>query len=238
MKLYHEVTSLTSGIQIEVVPSRRTDKTEEMHPAATVGLPLGPPTIQFSVSLNRSNRIEAIAHELVHLLLVYRYGLGVIGRKVPRAGSNEDVFHYFMSMPGDWVFLLGQIANTAHHLILIDHLRNQYGIESHLHRQLLEHNLRGIATYNDRDKESLYAKGIIAFEYGRLVGEVGRVINTSGQAESFWKAYEAAQKHFGGYSSESIPSPTAYEKDILSLLEDLGYERKDFVFFPRNSLDR
>jgi hypothetical protein len=205
---------------------------EEMHPAVTIGLPVGTPTIQIGDSLNRTNRIEAIAHELVHLLLVYRYGLGVIGRKSPRRGSSEDVFHYFMSMPGDWVFLLGQIANTAHHLILLDHLRNEYGIESHLHRQLLEHNFRGIPNHNDRDKESLYAKGLIAFEYGKLVGEVAGVINTSGQAESFWKAYEAAQNHFEGYSSGSIPSPTAYERDILSLLEDLGYRKEAFVFFP------
>jgi hypothetical protein len=164
--------------------------------------------------------------------LIYRYGLGVIGRRTPHPGGNEDVFHYFMSMPGDWIFLLGQIANTAHHLILIDHLRNEYGIESHLHRQLLEHNFRGIANHSERDKESLYAKGLIAFEYGRLVGEIDRVINTSGQAESFWKAYKAAQICFEGYSSESIPSPAIYKKDILSLLEELGYPKESFVFLP------
>jgi hypothetical protein len=58
-----------------------------------------------------------------------------------------------------------------------------------------------------------------------------RVINTSSQTESFCKAYHAAQKHFGGYSWESIPSPAAYKDDIPSLLEDLGYHREDFVFF-------
>jgi hypothetical protein len=135
-------------------------------------------------------------------------------------------------MPGDWVFLLGQIANTAHHLILIDYLKNEYGIESHLHHRLLQHNFRRIANDNGRDKESVCAKGLIAFEYERLIGKVDQVITTSVQTESFWKAYQAAQKHFGGYSSDSIPTPTAYEKDILSLLEELGYQRDDFVFFP------
>jgi hypothetical protein len=231
-RLYHEVRSLTSGIRIEVVPSRRTDKTEETHPAVTAGLQLGTPTIQFSVSLDRSNRIEAIAHELVHLLLVYRYGLVVIGRKIPRRGSSEDVFHYFMSMPGDWRFLLGQIINTAHHLILIGYLRNEYGIENHLHCRLLQHNFDNITNHNDRDKESISAKGLIAFECEKLVGKVDRFINISSQTDFSWNAYQAAQKFFGGYSSESVPSPAAYKEDILSLLEDLGYQRKDFIFFP------
>jgi hypothetical protein len=236
--LYHEVTSLTSGIRIEVVPSRRTDKTEETHPAVTIGVPLGTPMIQFTGSLNRTTRIEAIAHELAHLLLVYGHGLEVIGRKSPRPGGIEDVFHYFMSMPGDWVFLLGQIANTAHHLILLDYLRNEYGIESHLHRQLLEHNFRGIESHNDRDKESIYAKGLIAFEYERFVGRLDRIINISAQTDLFWNAYHTAKKYLAGYSSESIPDPAAYEKDILSLLEELGYQREDFMFFPRRSIAR
>jgi hypothetical protein len=35
------------------------------------------------------------------------------------------------------------------------------------------------------DKESICAKGFIAFEYERLVGKVDRVINTCYQSESF-----------------------------------------------------
>jgi hypothetical protein len=140
-------------------------------------------------------------------------------------------------MRGDWVFLLEQIANTAHHLILIDYLRNEYGIESHLHRYLLQHNFRSIANDNARDKESQYGKGLVAFEYERLVGKVDGIINTSGQAEFFWKTYHSAQKHFGGYSSESIPAPSAHEEKVLSFLEDLGYPRGDFVFFPGRKRD-
>jgi hypothetical protein len=232
MKLYHEVNSLISGIRIEIFPTSRANRGGETHPAVTIGLPLGTPTIQIGDSLNRTNRIEAIAHELAHLLLVYRYGLGVIGRKVPRVGSSEDVFHYFMSMPGDWVFLLGQVANTAHHLMLIDYLRNEYGIESHLHRYLLHRNFRSIANDKGKDKESICAKGLIAFEYERLVGKVDRVFDISGQADPFGNAYHAARKRFAEYSSESIPSPAAYKGDILSFLEELGYQREDFIFFP------
>jgi hypothetical protein len=232
MRLCRETASCREGIRVEIVAGTRRHGTGERTPASIVGLELGQPTIRFSNSLRRGEKIEAIAHEFIHLQLSYRHGLGVVGRRIPRHGSSEDVFHYFMSMPGDWLFLLGQIGNTAHHLILIDYLRNEYGIESHLHRYLLQHDCGSATNDNGRDKESLYAKGLIAFEYERLIGKVDRVINTSGQTDPFWKAYQAAQKHFGGYSSESIPSPAVYKEDILSLLEELDYQREDFVFFP------
>jgi hypothetical protein len=123
--------------------------------------------VQFADSLDKGQRIEAVAHELGHLLLVYRFGLGVIGRRIPRYGNREDVFRYFMSMRGDWVSLLGQIVNTAHHLILIDYLKEEYGIEDSLHIYLLHQNL--CVTANDKviDKESQCANGLVAFEYMR-----------------------------------------------------------------------
>jgi hypothetical protein len=232
MKLYREAASCQERIRVEIVSSMRRHGTRERDPASIVGLELDHPTIRFSDSLRRSERIEAIAHEFIHLQLLYRHGLGVVGRRIPRYGSSEDVFHYFMSMPGDWVFLLGQISNTAHHLILIDYLRNEYGIESLLHYHLLQHNCHSLANDKLRDKESLYAKGLITFEYERLIGKVDRVNNICCQTDPFWKAYHTAQKHFGGYSSESIPSPAAYKEDILSLLGELGYQREDFLFFP------
>jgi len=231
-ELFHEVNSIISGIRIEILPTRRADGWGERHPAATVGLPLGTPTIQFTDSLSRIDRIEAIAHELTHLLLVYRFELGVIGLRIPPFGNGQEIFNFFNNLSGNWNYLLGQITNTAHHLVLVDYLREAYGIESGLHLRLLQHNFRILANENWRDKESLYAKGLIAFEYERLIGKVDQVINTSGQTDSFWKAYHTAQKHFGGYSSESMPASATYERDILSLLEELGYQREDFVFFP------
>lgn len=238
MKLYREAASCREGIRVEIVTGMRRHGTRERNPASIVGLELGQPTIRFSNSLRRGERIEAIAHELLHLLLVHRFGLGVIGRRIPLPGDSHGVFDYYMSMRGDWFFLLGQIGNTVHHLILVGYLKEEYGIKSSLHLPLLHHNFGIIANDNNRDKESLYAKGVIAFEYERLVGKVDQVINTSSQTDPFWEAYHAAQKHFGGYSSESVPAPAAYERDILSLLEELGYQRKDFVFIPRNSPDR
>ena len=136
-----------------------------------------------------------------------------------------------MSMRGDWVFLLGQIINTAHHLILVDHLKKEYGIQSSLHLRLLHHNFSIIENDNNRDKESLFAKGLIAFEYERLIGKVNRVMNIFRQTDSFWQAYHLAQKYFGNYGFLSLPTPLSYQENILSFLEALGYPREDFIFF-------
>jgi hypothetical protein len=232
MKLYREATSCRKGISIEIVAGMRRQGTRERNPATTLGLELDRPTVRFSDSLDKAQRMEAIAHELTHLLFVYRYGLGVIGRRVPRPGDRDDVFRFFMSMRGDWVYLLGQIANTAHHLLLIDYLRKEYGIESDLYRGLLEHNLRIAAKDNGGDKESLYAKGIIAFEYDRLVGNGNRMESLDRQPELFWKAYDSMKHHFGEYRLSHLPTPSKHEANVFSLLEDLGYEREDFTFFP------
>ena len=231
-RLFNETTSYMQNIRIEVVNDGRGHQGKEEHPAATTGLTTQSPTVRFADSLEKGQRIEAIAHELAHLLLVYRYGLGVIGRRIPRPGNREDIFGYFMSMRGDWVYLLGQIANTAHHLVLINYLKEEYGIEDRLHTYLLHQNFCIAVNDNARDQESQYANGIVAFEYEKLIGKVEKAVNISHQTESFWEAYYLAQKHFGKYSSESIPAPSVYEEDILSFLETLGYKKEDFIFYP------
>jgi hypothetical protein len=232
MKLYHEANSLIPEIRIETVPGPKGNPLREESPASTIGLPLGIPTIQFADSLSRKKRIEAIGHELVHLLLVYRHGLGIIGRKLPRYGNSDDVFRYFMSMSGDWQYLLGQLGNTIHHLILIDYLEEKYGIDSRLHLYLLNHNFSLFLKDSPHDKESLYAAGIITFEYEKLIGNVDRLIDLDHQAECLRKSYQSAQKHFGKYGFQSIPDPSSYKEDILSFLEDLGYQKQEFLFFP------
>jgi hypothetical protein len=232
MELFHETTSYRQGIAIEVIANGRGHRSQEEHPATTIGLTLQKPIVRIVDSLDKGQRIEAIAHELAHLLLVYRDGLGVVGRRIPRHGDSEDVFRFFMSMRGDWVYLLGQIANTVHHLILVDYLKKECGIESSLHLHLLHHNFGIVTNDNARDKESQYAKGLIAFEYEKFIGRVDRVINVYRQTEFFWKAYRTAQEHFGKYSCHSIPTPSSYKEDILSFLEGLGYQREDFLFFP------
>ena len=90
MKLFHEANSLTPGIRIEIVPSKEAMKRERIS-CPTIGLPLRKPTIQFTDWLSRIEQ-EAVAHELVHLLLLYRYGLGVIGRKIPRTETATMSF--------------------------------------------------------------------------------------------------------------------------------------------------
>lgn len=236
-ELFNEATSYVQNIRIEVVANGRRHQNKEEHPATTTGLTTQTPTVQFAYSLDRGQRIEAIAHELVHLLLVYRYGLGVIGRRVPRPGDSDDVFRFFMSMRGDWVYLLGQIANTAHHLILIDYLKEEYGIEDNLHLYLLDQNFRVAASENARDKESQYGMGLVGFEYERLVGKMDVAINVHHQSKFFWKSYHSAQKHFGKYGFQSMPTSSSYEETILSFLEALGYQRERFIFFPERKRD-
>jgi len=214
-----------------MVPCRGSHRSREEHPAATLGLTGWSPTILFTDSMNTEEQTEAIAHELVHLLLVYQFGLRVISRRIRPPRTGQELFGYFLSMKKDWVYFLGQVANTVHHLILIDHLKEEYGIQSGLYRHLLHHNFCIIINDNDRDEESLYARRLIAFEYEKLMGKIGRAINPHLQPEFFWRAYHAAQKYFGRYGFRSMPTPSSYQEDILSFLEALGYQRQDFTFF-------
>lgn len=220
-----------------MVPYGASRWSREEHPAATIGLKASSPTVLFTDSMNSGERIEAIAHELTHLLLVYRFGLKVIGRRTCPPRTCQQLFSYFLTMNKAWVYLLGQVANTVHHLILIDHLKEEYGIESGFHRRLVHHNFCIIANDNDRDEESVYARGLAAFEYEKLMGEFSNVINPYLQPDFFWKAYCSAQEYFGRYGLRSMPTPSSYQEDILSFLEALGYQREDFVFFPERRQD-
>ena len=142
MRLQDELTALKSGVRIEVIVSKRIQREEKRkHPSWIVGLPIGEPTIQFVDSLNRDDRIEAIAHEFVHLVLVYRFGLGVVGRRLPRFEDSHESLEHLQKMGRNWDFLLSQTTNTVHHLILIRYLKEKYGIESTLHRRLLHESL-------------------------------------------------------------------------------------------------
>jgi hypothetical protein len=237
-RLFQEVSSHMRGVKIEMITNRKHARNQKEHPAATIGIHLHSPTILFVESLNRDERIEAISHELGHLLLVYRFGLGLVGLRMPHCENGAGEFCNNPRMEESWLYLLGQIPNTIHHLILIGYLKEKYGIKNTRHVLFLQHHFQKSGDEGSKGKDLSYARGLVASEYETLIGKVDRVINTSCQTESFWKAYYAAQKHFGGYSSESIPAPAAYKEDILSLLEELGYQREDFVFFPRNSLDR
>ena len=117
-------------------------------------------------------------------------------------------------------------------MVLIDYLKGEYGIDSRLHLYLLNHNFSLLLKDSPQGKESLYAAGIIAFEYEKLVGNVDRLIHFDRQKEFFRMSYQSAQEHFGKYHFQTIPTPSSYREDILSFLEDLGYEKQDFLFFP------
>ena len=229
-RLFRQTTSSLQGLKIEMVTNGKSPWSRQELVAATIGLAAPNPVIRFIDSLSKEERIEAIAHELVHILLVHRFGLRVIGRRTPHPENGDEVTRYFSDMHKNWEYLLGQVGNTTHHLILIDYLKEEYGLESKLHLRLLPHTFRHVMEENSTDKESLYGKGVVAFECARLA--VKGAIGLNCQPEGFWKAYSSAQKHFGSYAFRAMPPPSTYEENVLSFLEDLGYPRRDFVFLP------
>jgi len=257
----------TQEIQLEIVSSTGVgDPKAESHPAATVGLPWRKPIIQIADSLQDNERTEAIAHEIGHLLLVYRFGLGLVGRRMPHPCDMEEICYYLLGMGQHWDYLLGQVINTSHHVILLDYLWEEYGIGSNFHLHLLHRHFEELAREAYEDRESLFAQGLITFEYQKLGGDVGEIAPLAGKCsaspaledgakgdninkipyreatpfrargftsprEEIRQSYLAAQSHFDRYHSKTIPSPSAYQKDILSFLEDLGYPKEGFVFF-------
>ena len=230
--LLDEANVYAQGLRIEQVSPEKGKMNPNKHPADLVGLNSHTPTIRIVGSLNRQQQIEAISHELVHLLLVYRFGLGLVTRRPPCPGDRDAVFKYSLDMGKDWFYLLGQVGNTTHHLFLIDYLKKECGIESDVHGRLLHKNFCILASEVAGDVESLYAKGLIGFEYERLIGRIDHVRGISDQSELFWRAYHSASKHFGGYRFPNVPDPSHHEENVLCFLHDLGYEINDFTFFP------
>jgi hypothetical protein len=230
--LFQDASSLVPRIRIELIRKTKRQQGIENHPAFLVGLSTQNPTIQFVESLDRGQRIEAIAHELGHLVLLYRSGLRLITRTRPCPGDRESIYKYFLNLNKDWAYLLGQIGNTTHHLFLIDYLREEHEMGSDIHLRLLDRNFSVLAKEVAMDVESLYAKALIAFEYESLIGRIENVAGVSQQPDLFWRAYHSARKHFGNYCLSDIPVPSRNEENILSFLGDLGYGVEDFRFFP------
>jgi hypothetical protein len=236
-QLFHEASSYVPGLAVEIVQDRGIPHRIEENMAVLVGIGGPKPTIRFLDTLETEEQIEAIAHELAHLLLIHRFGLRLIRLKRAHPGDPEQ--KRFTHISHNVFSLLGQIGNTAHHLILIDYLRERHGIGSDIHCHLLHHHFllfcyqsHILANEAREDMESFYGEGIIAFEYGKILGRLDGVLNLPNQTNFFRDAVRSAKKHFGKYCLEALPTPSSYEEDLLSLLRDLGYQRDDFVFFP------
>jgi len=234
MRLFQETKSHIGSVKIELVTNGKHSGSQQGPPAATTGVYTHRPTILLLESLDRERQIEAIAHELGHLLLVYRFGLGVVGFRMPHPANSEEVFRYHSRTRESWFDLLGQIPNTIHHSILVGYLEEQYGIRSAHHLRLLQGHFQNKRDEVGKDKHLSHARALVAFEYEALIGQVGEVIDFSRQVDPFREAYRSAQKHFGNYGSASIPSSSSYKQDVLSFLEDLGHLREDFLFFPED----
>jgi len=90
MRLFQETASFRKGIRIEMIHLGEESLSQEEHPAATIGMNVQTPTVLFVESLDREQRVEAISHELGHLLLAYRFGLGLVGIRIPHRESSAE----------------------------------------------------------------------------------------------------------------------------------------------------
>ena len=229
-ELFEEVSSYVQNIRIEMVSYPGRKYGIEEYPTILIGLRQKKTTIRFIDSLDQRQRVEAMAHELAHLLLIYRYGLSLIDHKSLYTRGASRMFKGGMDNGKNWVFFLGQMSNTMHHLILVPYLKEIYGIESRLQFHLLKSSCTPSIDLNDQ--ESHYTGGLIAYEYKRLVGTGNQWADLYCQSKNFWKAFKAAGRYFHEYSYPSIPSSSRYEENILSFLKDLGYLGDEFIFFP------
>jgi hypothetical protein len=227
--LFEEVSSYVKNIKIEVASYPGRSDEAENNPAILIGVRQKKTAIRISDSLDRRQCVEAIAHELAHLLLIFRFGLSLVDHKSPSDASlmSEDE----MNQEKNWFFFLGQMTNTLHHLILVPYLKEVYGIGSELQLHLLKRSC--VPSLNINDQEPQPIGGLIAYEYKRLLGEGNPWIKLYGQSGDFQKALEAARRHFQRIGYPSIPSPSCYKENIFSFLEDLGYLREEFTLFPR-----
>lgn len=205
MNLFDETARFISRIDIEIVPDQTHGLSREETPAHNIIDDSDDPSalIQFSNSLSRDEQIQAIAHEIAHLLLIFKHGLRI-----------RDRFFAILEIDPS------EITNITHHLIFIELIKEEYKIESSLHLNLLRSNISEFLA----DKNSpRHIKGIRAYEYERLVGKIDRAMDSTSSIE---KAFDSAQRYFYSYNSKNIPTPLSYVRDICSFLKDTGVIKK------------
>ena len=201
MTLYHDVAGYSNLSRIEAVPNGTHGLSIDEIPAELQSVNDGNKYVIYFVNqLNRKERIEAIGHELGHLLLMSKYGLKPDFMFVQDQGTIQS------------------IQNVTHHLILIDLLLEEYGISSNFHLSLMRKNLGKYLS----DKDLPNDKALRFFEYEKLIRNVEGIPNICTQTKSFQKAYESAATRFGKYGFKHIPSPQNYKEDIISFLKDIG----------------
>jgi len=201
MNLFSKTARYINKIDIQIVPDQTHGLTREETPAHNIIDDSGDPTalIQFSNSLSRSEQIQAIAHEIAHLLLMYKHELRIRDRSFAILGFDPS-----------------EIVNITHHLIFTELLKEVYKIESSLHLNLLRKNILEFLTDENSPQ---YMKGLSAYEYERLVGKIEGVGNLNPLVED---AIASAHKYFCNYNSKSIPTSPSYVNDIWSFLKDTG----------------
>jgi len=205
MDLFNETARFMNKIDIEIVPDQTHDLSRKETPAHNkIDDSNDPPAlIQFSNSLSRDEQIQAIAHEIAHLFLMFNHGLRIRDQSFAMLGIDPS-----------------ESVNITHHLIFTELLKEKYAIGSSLHLNLFRNNISGFLA----DKNSpQHVKGLRAYEYERLLGKIEGAANLNSSVKD---AFESAHKYFCNYNSKSIPTPPSYIEDIWSFLKDTGVIRK------------
>jgi hypothetical protein len=210
MRLYRDVTAYNNNLLgIEAVSNGAHDLSIEGNPAELQSVnDSNQYVIYFVNELNRHEWIMAIGHELGHLLLINKYYLKI------------DPLLYMLVNDEE---ILQTIQNVTHHLILVDLLREEYGIHTDLHLRLIRRNLGEYLSDTELMQET---KALRVFEYEKLVARMEEAVTAGTQVKSFQKAYASAGIRFASYSFKDVPTSNEYKEDVLSFLKDIGRIRQ------------
>jgi len=209
MRLYLKVTRYGNLLRIEAVSNGAHDLSIDRNPATLESANNADQYVIYFVNeLDRGDLIMAIGHELGHLLLINKYYLKI------------DPILYVLVRDEE---ILQAIQNVTHHLILVDLLREEYGIHSDLYLSLIRRNLGEYLSDTELMQE---VKALRVFEYEKLVGRVEDVVTAGTQVKSFQKAYESADTRFGKYGFKHMPPSNDYKEDIITFLKDIGQIRQ------------
>ncbi len=209
MRLYREATAYNNLLGIEAVSDEAHDLSLDRNPGELQSVnDSNKYVIYFVDKLNRNDRIMAVGHELGHLLLINKYYLKI------------DPILYVLVRDEE---ILQAIQNVTHHLILVDLLREEYGIHSDLYLSLIRRNFGEYLSDTELMQE---VKALRVFEYEKLVGRVEDVATAGTQVKCFQKAYESTDTIFSKYGFKHMPPSNDYKEDIITFLKEIGQIRQ------------
>lgn len=167
--------------------------------------------------LSKKEKIEAEAHELMHILLNKQGLLRVVSKY---EGKNE--------------FLAMEINNAISHKILISRLRNDYNIESELH---LKENTNSLSTilrnieepHSNNDTNLLKEIGVRLYDIYRTISEIEKeiieIVSTNQLVESVFQMAKEILSRITIDSSKEVQLKT-----IKLFLLEIDVEPRSFYY--------